>query len=225
MRKHWPRMSTEPNMNRFTVTARRLLLAALGAICALPLAPALQALPDDRDQPIYIQSDMAERDERRGLTIYTGDVEIDQGSLHISAGQVRIRTESDEVSQIIATGEPARMHQQPEPNKEPVYARGNSITYNVEQEILTLVGNASVVQDGTTVKGEKITYFIREQRVKALSGESDSGRQRVQMVIPPRRSGTAADNDAAGKADSSPSETVSDNDSMTGADTPDDNSP
>jgi len=169
------------------------LIALCAALLSLQtLSPVVYSLPDDRSQPIYIQSDIAERDERRGLTVYTGDVEIDQGSLHISADQVRIRTKDDEVSQIIATGSPARMHQQPEPDKEPVYARGGTITYDVDKEILTLVGDASVVQDGTTVKGERITYFIREQRVKALSGDTNEGRQRVQMVIPPRRENTDA---------------------------------
>ena len=61
------------------------------------------ALPEDRDQAIYIQSDRAERDERKGTTVYTGDVEIDQGSLHISAERVTIRSTDDEVSASAAT--------------------------------------------------------------------------------------------------------------------------
>jgi hypothetical protein len=44
-----------------------------------------------------------ECDERKGTTVYTGDVEIDQGSLHISASSVTIRESGDAVSEILIT--------------------------------------------------------------------------------------------------------------------------
>ena len=144
-------------------------------------------MPDDRNQPIYIQSDRAERDERKGTTVYTGDVEIDQGSLHISADRVTIAMDGDQVTRIDAIGAPAKMHQKPSPEREPVYARATTIQYDVAREILTLIEKAAVTQEGSTVKGERIEYFVQEQRVKASSGSAESGASRVQMVIQPRR--------------------------------------
>lgn len=156
-------------------------------LAAATLAPSAHALPDDRDQAIYIQSDRAERDERKGTTVYTGDVEIDQGSLHISADNVTIRSAGDEVNEILATGKPAKMHQKPAPDRELVYARARTIEYDVVREILTLISEASVTQEGSTVTGEKIVYYVQEQRVKASAGSSSSGQSRVETVIPPRR--------------------------------------
>jgi len=165
-------------------------LPAAAALFMAVLSAALQALPDDRDQPIYISSDRAERDERKGTTVYTGDVEIDQGSLHISASSVTIRESGDTVNEILATGDPAKMRQKPAEDREPVYARARSIQYNVTGEVLTLVDDASVTQEGTTVTGDHIVYYIEEQRVKASGGGNASGKERVKVVIPPRRSGT-----------------------------------
>lgn len=170
---------------------RRLRMIAAGAAAlalwgALAPRPGL-ALPDDRNQPIYIQSDRAERDERKGTTVYTGDVEIDQGSLHISADRVTIAMDGDQVTRIDALGAPAKMHQKPSPEREPVYARATTIQYDVAREILTLIEKAAVTQEGSTVKGERIEYFVQEQRVKASSGSAESGASRVQMVIQPRR--------------------------------------
>lgn len=170
---------------------RRLRSIAAGAAAlalwgALAPRPGL-ALPDDRNQPIYIQSDRAERDERKGTTVYTGDVEIDQGSLHISADRVTIAMDGDQVTRIDAIGAPAKMHQKPSPEREPVYARATTIQYDVAREILTLIEQAAVTQEGSTVKGERIEYFVQEQRVKASSGSAESGASRVQMVIQPRR--------------------------------------
>jgi lipopolysaccharide export system protein LptA len=173
-------------------------LALAGVLCA----PAAVALPDDRDQPIYVQSDRAERDERKGTTVYTGEVEIDQGSLHISADSVTIRDADEQVNQIEASGDPAKMRQKPAPDREPVYARARTIQYDVVQEVLTLVEEASVTQEGTTVTGDRIVYFVREQRVKATGGGTTPGQERVKVVIPPRRAAAAAP--AAGTADGTP---------------------
>lgn len=166
-----------------TIAAGAAALALWGALAPRPGL----ALPDDRNQPIYIQSDRAERDERKGTTVYTGDVEIDQGSLHISADRVTIAMDGDQVTRIDAIGAPAKMHQKPSPEREPVYARATTIQYDVAREILTLIEKAAVTQEGSTVKGERIEYFVQEQRVKASSGSAESGASRVQMVIQPRR--------------------------------------
>lgn len=180
-------------------------VAALALCGALAPRPGL-ALPEDRNQPIYIQSDRAERDERKGTTVYTGDVEIDQGSLHISADRVTIAMDGDQVTRIDAFGAPAKMHQKPSPEREPVYARATTIQYDVAREILTLIEQAAVTQEGSTVKGERIEYFVQEQRVKASSGSAESGASRVQMVIQPRRATLAppAANDGQPPAEASP---------------------
>lgn len=167
-------------------TRGRAAAAALGALLALA-AGGLAALPDDREQPIYIQSDRAERDERKGTTVYTGEVEVDQGSLHISADRVTISDANDQVSEIVATGAPAKMHQKPAQDREPVYARARTIRYDVAQDVLTLIEDASVTQEGTVVTGDRIVYYVQEQRVHASGGGSAAGKQRVKVVLPPRR--------------------------------------
>ena len=178
----------------FSVPCRprlRTVIALLAGLAALLSSAAAVALPDDRDQAIYIQSDRAERDERIGTTVYTGDVEIDQGSLHISAERVTIRSTDDEVSEIVATGSPAKMHQKPAADREPVYARARTIQYDVTGEILTLIEQATVTQEGSTVTGERIVYYVKEQRVKASAGSASSGHPRVETIIPPRRNTSA----------------------------------
>ncbi|MBP8925154.1 MAG: lipopolysaccharide transport periplasmic protein LptA [Pseudomonadales bacterium] len=165
----------------------RTAIALLAILAGLLSSLTVVALPDDRNQAIYIQSDRAERDERKGTTVYTGDVEIDQGSLHISAEQVTIRSTDDEVSEIVATGSPAKMHQKPAADREPVYARARTIQYDVTGEVLTLVEQATVTQEGSTVTGERIVYYVKEQRVKASAGSAASGQPRVETIIPPRR--------------------------------------
>jgi lipopolysaccharide export system protein LptA len=175
-----------------------MMIKSSVALAGLLVSVAAGALPEDRNQAIYIQSDRAERDERKGTTVYSGDVEIDQGSLHISAERVTIRSDDEQVSEIVATGTPAKMHQKPAADREPVYARARTIQYDVIREILTLVEEAKVTQEGSTVTGERIVYYVQEQRVKASAGNAASGQSRVETIIPPRRTTGGGDAKPAG---------------------------
>ena len=66
----------------------------------LLLSGIAQALPGDTEQPIHISADEALRDEKRGITVYTGNVTMTQGSLSISAELItiyRIEAEADKI--------------------------------------------------------------------------------------------------------------------------------
>ena len=141
------------------------------------------ALPDDELQPINVKTDTSERDEKKGITTLTGNVSIQQGSLHIDADKVVIYG-TDDISKIVATGKPAKLRQQPEPDKQVVHAHGNTIEYLLGEDRVHLIENAYVEQEGSTVRGARIDYDIVNQLVKADSNSADG---RVQMVIPPKK--------------------------------------
>jgi lipopolysaccharide export system protein LptA len=105
---------------------------------------------------------------------------------------------------VVATGEPARMQQQPEIDEAVIHAAARRITYFTAEERVLLEQDAEVEQDGATVRGERIDYLIREQLVRADA--ADGGGERVQVVIPPRLAEEAenpadADGDGTGAAD------------------------
>lgn len=143
------------------------------------------ALPDDRDKPIHVKADSAQRDDKQGITSYRGDVIINQGSLNIIAQEV-IMYGNDAVDKIVANGRPARLRQKPEQEKGVITAKGDHIEYSTTSEIVILKSNAFVEQDGTEVRGDQITYDMVRQVVSA-SGESRVNGGRVEMIIPPRK--------------------------------------
>ncbi len=161
------------------------LLAAL--LASLPLfAPGpAAALPDDREQPIHITADRAVRDEKRGITTYSGNVHMRQGSMEVDADSLVIYHETEDANRIVARGAPARMRQQPEIDKGLVHAHAAVITYFRDQERVHLRSDARIERDdGTLVTGESIDYFIAKQLVRAESDRSDEDNQ-VVVVIPP----------------------------------------
>ncbi len=162
---------------------RRLRHALPLALLALLAAAPVTALPEDRDQPIHITADKALRDEKQGFTVYQGNVKMDQGSLHIEADRITIYHVTQEADKIVAEGKPARLQQQPAPDKGPIKARAETIQYFKLEERVRLLTNAHIEQDGSIVTGDSIDYFINEQLVRADS-DSDSEDSRVQVVIP-----------------------------------------
>lgn len=167
-------------MNQSSRMTRHTLIHAI-VFLIMTCAMTTQALPGDREQPIKIQSNTAERNEKSGETTYRGQVEMTQGSLRIEADSITILSSHKKVTHIIATGKPARYEQQPEANKAPVKATGNTIKYFVDTEKLHLIEHASINQDGAVMKGERIDYDIRSAVLKA--GETNKP-TRVEMVIP-----------------------------------------
>ena len=158
---------------------------ALGWAQIIPAQPAL-ALPDDTRQPIHIVADEAVRNEKTGLTIYRGNVQMDQGTIHIEADQITIYRIEAEGDRIVAEGAPAHMRQQPEPGAAIMHARGEVIEYFRTEERVRLRRDARLEQDGSTVRGDQIDYFINEQLVKAVAtGQGENSR--VKVVIPPHR--------------------------------------
>ena len=166
---------------------RKTLSRLLAALC-LTLTTALivdgaAALPDDRLQSIEITAARAVRDERAGFTVYSGDVIMQQGSLHIEADKITIFHDSEAADRIIAVGAPATLRQQPEIDKGFVTASAGRIVYEKSREWIQLRQAAVIEQDGAVVSGESIDYFMAEQRVRAdAASENASGR--VQVIIP-----------------------------------------
>lgn len=157
----------------------RLLLMLL---LALP-APLSFALPSDASQPIKIESDRAERNDKKGTTVYEGSVVIRQGTIKIRADKVIVYTERNQVDRIVCIGKPAHYQQQPKPQDGLLLASADTIEYYLEADRIDLLKNASLEQNGTTITGEKINYDLKAEVVKASSG--DNPKQRIQMVIPP----------------------------------------
>jgi lipopolysaccharide export system protein LptA len=162
--------------NSLTHSARLML----ALILALPGIG--NALPEDREQAIQIESNRAIRDEKAGTMIYIGNVELVQGSFKMLADRLEIYTlDNNEVERIIGYGTPAYVEQKPSADKPVIKARGDTIRYFVTEEKLQLEKNASIDQDGSVVTSHIIDYFIKDEIVKASGSE-----QRVRVVIPPR---------------------------------------
>jgi len=141
--------------------------------------------------PISIEADSAEQDEKLGITTYKGNVAIVQGALSIKADLVHIisvgSSDKRSVEKISASGKPAIFTHQATTPADSIIAQAQKIDYQLKPGIVILKNSASLVQQGSSVSGELIEYFIAEKRVTAQAGgEKTSGKSdRVRTVITP----------------------------------------
>jgi lipopolysaccharide export system protein LptA len=173
--------------NHFTFRVLPLLVA-LGATLT---GSAAWALPSDRDQPIRVQADSAELDDRKGVAVYRGDVVITQGSMKITGDTVTITQNAQgDIEVFTSVGKPAYYEQKPAVDKPVVKAYGLTIQYFAAKDRIVLIDQAKVVQEGNTFEGEKIVYDTQRQIVnagRATGTQVTAPRPRIDMVIQPRK--------------------------------------
>lgn len=140
------------------------------------------ALREDSNQPINIVSDNQSLDMESSIVTFTDNVVITQGSILINANKVvitRPATNSGNKETVEAFGNPVTFHQLMDDGK-PVDGKANKVHYDLGSEFLTLTGNAELKQLDSKINGERITYDVKKQQLKANGGKS-----RVQTLLIP----------------------------------------
>lgn len=160
--------------------------AALGSVSAW-------ALPNDQQQPIRIQADDAQLDDKNGVATYTGDVIITQGSMKVTGNKVTItRTAAGDIDVVTSVGNLAYFEQlQTQGDTKPVQGYGVTIQYHASQDRVVLIDKAKVIdKDGNITQGEKIVYDTNKKLAsagRATGANVTESRPRIDMVIQPKK--------------------------------------
>lgn len=156
--------------------------------CIVALSPlSVHALPSDANQPIRLLADKATYVERTGVTTYSGNVTIEQGTLKIGADNITLNLGNNRsIQSAVATGRPATMQQVVTQEKGLAKGQANKIDYNAVTGIMTLTGNAKLTQAGASFAGNVIRYSLKLGDVEATAGSG----QRVELIFPPNGGGS-----------------------------------
>ncbi len=159
----------------------------------------LTALQSDQEQPIEIEADAAELDDRTGITVYSGNVIVIQGSMHLYGNKLTI-TYNDDNSLKTANmlGKPAKFRQMPDNKAQgEIKGKGIKIEYLASENILRLTEEAELVQKGKMFRAYKIDYDTEKSKMiarKAVAGEvTPSGKTaaknagRIKVILPPKQ--------------------------------------
>ena len=148
------------------------------------LAPALPALESDQQQPVFLEADSAELDDQKNLSIYRGNVTVTQGSIRIQGDEVTMHHHPDRRPRlVIAIGTPATYRQQVEGQEQEFHAEALRMEYEVDRDLITLIGDAVLIQGEDTFRSDRIVYDRAAALVKG--GASAEGSERVRIRINP----------------------------------------
>ena len=144
------------------------------------------ALPEDTKQPIEIEAQSVAIDETTGFNEFSGDAEVRQGSLFLSAELIQVQTKNEEVGSMLAKGsleKPAKYIQSQENQARFVEATATLITYDVDKGMIFLVGNAHLIQGFDSFSGDRLSYDINNDRVVVKGSEDGMERVKFKIVL------------------------------------------
>ena len=147
------------------------------------LVPLVSALESDTSQPISIESNSGFYDDKKGISIYTGEVVIIQGSMRLEADKLIVYLENREIQKMVATGTPVKFQQTPEAGKEDVHGNSLIAEYYPETEVLIMMQEAVIWQGENSTASEKIVYDRISEVLKAGDGKPAT---RVRVVLQPK---------------------------------------
>lgn len=169
----------------------RLLVLLLSLSCtALPV----YAKSEDSTAPINIEADAVEMREAEGISIYTGNVKINRGSIEFSGDKIIIRSQAGRVQQIEIEGQPATFYQLNDQNQD-IRAQGLHMRYLAADDTLELNGEALLVKQQSRFSSEHIIYDAARDMVTAGQPQSEAAAEtepgekpRVKITLHPEDS-------------------------------------
>lgn len=160
------------------VLPARLLLALLLA----GVASTAGARSNDRSQPMDAEANQNTCTlGDAGQCVMTGNVQINQGSLDISAAKATVFRAGGDISRALLSGNPVVLKQQMDDGT-PMTAHASNVDYNLSTDVVIFTGDVMIQQPRGTMSGQRVVYNLK-------TGSVDSGGEgngRVKMRIMPR---------------------------------------
>ena len=157
---------------------RRFYQCAL--LCAVLFPLPLAALESDRQETLLIEADNSTGPLGDGTTTIWGNVDIRQGTLHITADKAEVIKTDGKVSSVTISGKPASLQQEIE-EQGLVQATADMIDYQVASGLVTLTGNADVKHPQGQISGDILTYDLNIQHFQGNSDENPNSRIHIQL--------------------------------------------
>ena len=146
----------------------------LGTLLVISSLTSIQAKEHDAKQEITIKSNKQAGDLKNKIISYLDNVSITQGSLSITADLVQVLRQANSNDDIyVAKGSPATFSQRLDDGTL-VRLQADEITYEPSINTIKIIGNAVLSQEGSEVRGHKITYNTLTEQLQAESDPQTS---------------------------------------------------
>ena len=151
------------------------------------IMPPCQAEQNDRTQPMHIEADQVVMKETEQTSTFTGNVEINQGTLQIRGDKIVISQDAQGNKLALIYGSTASFRQKREGLDEYVEGYGERIEYDTLKQTVEIYGKAQLKRDQDFIRGEHIIYNAQSEIFQVDTGATVQGvaPQRVRAVLQP----------------------------------------
>lgn len=156
----------------------------LGIFLGLAL-PAIAA--DDASQPISVEADQLELNQKTGISIYTGNVRMQQGSTLLLAERLELHSVNKQLKEGYADGTPAHMEQVDPETGELIRAEALHMEYRFDDGQLVLKREAHLWRGGDEFSGSHLIYDKANKSVRAFGDKKNNGDGRVRVILQPEK--------------------------------------
>lgn len=116
--------------------------------------------------------------ELRGSPMHFESVDARGQKLNGSASEARYDMEA---SFLTMSGSPVHFRQTPVGDNQPIMGTSSQADYDMNRKLLVLSGDATVKQDGNTVRNDRIVFNLRDSVITA--GARANARERVETLL------------------------------------------
>jgi len=182
-------MNQFPNQLLTKLMQRRMLI---GLCCAVlsALPGQSSALTSDKEKPISVEADSVDINQQTGISQYKGNVELIQGSMHLTGALLHVYTKDGHLDKAIIEGKLAKFTQQQDNGNE-VRAQAQRIEYFDSSEKIYLYDDATVWQAKDSFHSDHIIYDMKKELVTAgeaaTDGKPADTKERVKITIQPKQ--------------------------------------
>jgi lipopolysaccharide export system protein LptA len=150
------------------------------------------SLSIDKNKPMTIEADSVEMDDKKGITVYRGNIDVKQGTLHVTGNTLVIERAEGKVKTVTVVGKPARYSQRPDNKKTNVIATARKLQIYPKRDLIRLERKAKITQEGDVFTGNIIEYDNKNNIIKAKGqiSKTDTGGAstgRIRMTIQPNK--------------------------------------
>jgi lipopolysaccharide export system protein LptA len=161
-------------------------------VCCL-ISGLTAGLSSDPDQPIEVEADSAELDDKEQIAVYQGNVVVIQGSIRLTGDVLTLTyTPEHDIKEIVLVGKPARFRQRPDHTSMDTEGEALKIAYSAEKSLLSLIEKAKVDQQRQIYTGHRMDYDTKRSVLtlqssgKTPPSGKPSAAERVKIIIPPK---------------------------------------
>lgn len=166
----------------------------LALLALLQWSSSALAEESDRDQPIELEADTVTVNDAKKISIYTGNVILNQGTLQIKADKMIVREDQDGFQHSTCTGNPTTFKQKRTGKNEWMQGSGQRIEYNARMDKVQLYTNAWVKRGEDVVTGDYISYDANAEYAEVIGGTkanpNGTAGSRVKATIQPKNKTT-----------------------------------